>query len=491
MVVVELIQSLVFFGNSANLVRYFLQYMHYSVAQSSNMLTNFMGTSFLLSIVAGYINDTVLSTLIAFIVYVSIELLGFILLTYQATHSNLLPSENETPSYIQAAVLYIGLGAIAIGIGGTKATLPTHGANQLDPNKQNLISSFFNWYYFSINTASIFAATLMVWIEENCGWGWSFTISAILVFCSISIFSSGSRIYRLKQPAGSPLKGLIKVIVASTRKTIDAAAVQVYHNDKEQSYAKETSYNKFKFLNKALKDDTIEVSQVEDTKAFLGLLPIFATTIVLNCCVAQLMTFSVQQGNFMNRKISNFTITTQSISVIPLFFILGTIGLIEKSKDLYSNTGATYNKFYQPLVRMGVGLTLTAVSMAVAAVVESWRLAELNKGYAISVFWLTGQNFLLVLSEVFAVGGMLELFYSDAPNGMKSVSTSLSWCSISLGYFLSSVLVTVCNSVSGRFGQAWIEGQDLNHDRLDLFYALLCLLSLLNVILYVYFAKRY
>lgn len=86
---------------------------------------------------------------------------------------------------------------------------------------------------------------------------------------------------------------------------------------------------------------------------------------------------------------------------------------------------------------------------------------------------------------------MLEFFYSEAPESMRSICTSLSWCSSSMGFFMSSVLVTLSNSISGRFGKEWFGGKDLNHSRLDLFYALLCIINILNFLLYVYFAKRY
>jgi len=56
---------------------------------------------------------------------------------------------------------------------------------------------------------------------------------------------------------------------------------------------------------------------------------------------------------------------------------------------------------------------------------------------------------------------------------------------------MSSVLVTLSNSLSGRFGKEWFGGNDLNHSRLDLFYALLCIINILNFVMYVYFAKRY
>ncbi|XP_019432226.1 PREDICTED: protein NRT1/ PTR FAMILY 4.1-like, partial [Lupinus angustifolius] len=452
--IVELIQSLVFLGNCMNLVNYFLKYMHYPVAQSSNMLTNFVGISYFLTIVAGFINDSYLTKLTAFVLYATIELLGVVLLTYQAKNSNLLPPENETPSTFQASILYIGLGAMAIGIGGSKATLPTHGADQLDHTKQSLISSFFNWYYISILAASILAATLMVWIEESYGWGWSFMISAILICCSISIFLAGFPLYRCKKPSGSPIKRMVKVFVASVRNTNDTTTVEVHPSAKKQSYAKEKSYNKFKFLNKALNDDTIEITQVEETKSFLGLLPIFATTIMLNCCVAQFMTFPVQQGNFMNRKIYNFTITTQSISLIPLVVVLVLLYLVEQSKRFYGNN-EVINIIYQPHVRMGVGLALSSVSMAVAAMVEYKRLKEFNEGNLMSIFWLMVQTLLFTLSDITVAGGMLEFFYSKAPNDMRSICTSLSWCSTSMGYFLSTVLVTVVRM------EAFLDANDL------------------------------
>jgi hypothetical protein len=60
------------------------------------------------------------------------------------------------------------------------------------------------------------------------------------------------------------------------------------------------------------------------------------------------------------------------------------------------------------------------------------------------------------------------------------MSTAFSWCSTSMGYFISSVLVSLCNWATGKLGHPWrLGGNDLNHARLDLFYSLLCILNLI------------
>ncbi|KAF1884045.1 hypothetical protein Lal_00013005 [Lupinus albus] len=201
MAVVEIMCSMVVLCNSINLVDYFLKYMHYSVSESSTMVTNFMGSSYILTIVGGFISDSYLTRFTTFILSGAIELMGFIFLAYQANHSDLRPPENTTPSPVQAVILHIGLYCVAIGVAGVKAALQTHGADQLDDKKQNLISSFFNWYFFSICSGALLASTVMVWIEENRGWSLSFMICAIVLSFAICIFVVGFPIYRNKRPA--------------------------------------------------------------------------------------------------------------------------------------------------------------------------------------------------------------------------------------------------------------------------------------------------
>ncbi|WJX76067.1 hypothetical protein P8452_59528 [Trifolium repens] len=489
--VVEMLQSLIASCNGVTLVDYFLKSMHYSIAESSNMVTNFMGTAFLLSIIWGFISDSYITRFTTFVISGILQLLGLMMLTYQAQNPNLQPPENQTPSFIEALFLYIGLYVIAMGVGGVRAALPAHGGDQLDQNNKSLISSYFSWYFFCICIGGLLATSVMVPIEQKYGWSTSFMIMVCVMSLALCAFVAGFSLYRYKVPSGSPLTRIIQVLVASVRNKNVPIAGRLNHDVTEHLLEREQTHDKFKFLNRALMDSNIDVPQVKETKTFLGLLPIFLTTIMMNCCLAQILTFSVQQGNHMKRTIYNFTIATQSLYVIPILISLTSIILFEQFKKMNKHKDTTNYKFSKPLFRIGIGLALVSISMCVASIIESKRLEAFKNGKTLHVFWLSFQYILLGLADTLTLGGMLEFFYSEAPKSMRSICTSLSWCSSSMGLFLSSMLVSLSNSISGRFGMQWFGGKDLNHSRLDLFYALLCVINFFNFMLYVYFAKRY
>jgi peptide/histidine transporter 3/4 len=95
---------------------------------------------------------------------------------------------------------------------------------------------------------------------------------------------------------------------------------------------------------------------------------------------------------------------------------------------------------------------------------------------------------------MFTLVGLLEFFYREAPSTMKSLSTSFTFLSMSLGYFLSTVFVNVINAVTKRITpskQGWLHGFDLNQNNLNLFYWFLAILSCLNFFNFLYWASWY
>lgn len=111
-------------------------------------------------------------------------------------------------------MLFAGLYVTALGVGGIKGSLPTHGAEQFDGDSERgrrLRSTFFNYFVFCLSAGGLIAVTFVVWVEDNKGWEWGFGISMIAILLSIPIFLAGSPIYRSKIPAGSPLTTIAKV----------------------------------------------------------------------------------------------------------------------------------------------------------------------------------------------------------------------------------------------------------------------------------------
>lgn len=64
-----------FVANMVSMILYFLGPMHFDLATAANTLTNFMGTTFLLSLFGGFISDTYLSRYTTCLIFGSIEVL--------------------------------------------------------------------------------------------------------------------------------------------------------------------------------------------------------------------------------------------------------------------------------------------------------------------------------------------------------------------------------------------------------------------------------
>lgn len=151
---------------------------------------------------------------------------GMCTLTLSASLPALKPAEclgsvcpSATPA--QYAVFYFGLYVIALGIGGIKSCVPSFGAGQFDdtdPKGRVKKGSFFNWYYFSINLGAIVSSSIVVWIQDNAGWGLGFGIPTLFMVLSVISFFIGTPLYRFQKPGGSPVTRMCQVLCASVRK---------------------------------------------------------------------------------------------------------------------------------------------------------------------------------------------------------------------------------------------------------------------------------
>jgi peptide/histidine transporter 3/4 len=95
------------------------------------------------------------------------------------------------------------------------------GADQFDENNEGEMkkkTSFFNWFYFSINVGALFSSTVLVYIQDNVSWGWGFGVPAVAMGVAIVFFFIGTPLYRHQKPVGSPLTSIAQVLVAAVRK---------------------------------------------------------------------------------------------------------------------------------------------------------------------------------------------------------------------------------------------------------------------------------
>ncbi|KAH6756357.1 nitrate transporter 1:2 [Perilla frutescens var. hirtella] len=524
--VVEVLENLAYLANASNLVLYLTQYMHLTPSESANSVTNFMGTAFLLALLGGFLSDAFLTAYNIYLISAILEFLGLVILTMQAQSSSLQPPKcdpkrEEIPCQqvngAKAALLFSGLYLVALGVGGIKGSLPAHGAEQFDentPRGRKERSTFFNYFVFSLAAGSLIAVTLVVWIEDNKGWQWGFGISTLTILLSIPMFLAGSTFYRNKIPLGSPLTTICKVLIASLLNYSSNAIASMATSPsckgelggvgsiKMDTNSPESPSQSLKFLNRAAANREgklkCSVQQVEEVKIVMKVLPIFGCTIILNCCLAQLSTFSVQQAATMNTNLGSLKLPPASLPVFPVVFIMILAPLYDHviiplaRKVTKSEMGISH------LQRIGTGLILSIIAMAAAALVETKRrrvasdsqlLDSETTPLPITFLWIAFQYLLLGSADLFTLAGLLEFFFTEAPFSMRSLATSLSFASLAMGYYLSTLIVSLVNGVTGH--EPWLSGTNLNHYQLHRFYWLMCALSGLNFLHYLFWATKY
>ncbi|PQQ07120.1 protein NRT1/ PTR FAMILY 4.5-like [Prunus yedoensis var. nudiflora] len=502
-----------FVANMVSMVLYFMYVMKFDLAHSANTVTNFMGSTFLLSLIGGFISDTYLSRFTTCLIFGTVEILALVLMTIQAYSKDLHPKPSCMSSCVEgriAFMLYASLCLLALGSGGVRGALPALGADQFNRKEEaKSLATFFNGLMLSSTIGATIGVTAIVYVSINAAWYWGFFISTIATFVGFAVFAIGKPFYRLQIPGDSPIIRIVQVIVVAIknrRLPQPGSPQELYEiSEKESNYSEEkiAHTDQFRFLDKAaiLGKDTkpqqwvvCTVTQVEEVKVLTRMLPILFSTIIMNTCLAQLQTFSVQQGNAMNRHLGSFEVPAPSVPVIPLLFMSILIPIYEFFFVPFARKITNHPSGITQLQRVGVGLVLSAISMAVAGIVEVKRKNQVHKDIKISLFWLSFQYAIFGIADMFTLVGLLEFFYKEAPAGMKSLSTSFTWLSLSFGYFLSSIFVDVINAVTKRIApskQGWLHGIDINENNVHLFYWFLAILSCINFANYLYWASWY
>lgn len=119
------------------------------------------------------------------------------------------------------------------------------------------------------------------------------------------------------------------------------------------------------------------------------------------------------------------------------------------------------------------------------------QLQRMGFGLFLSIFSMLSQYFIIGCAEVFTIIGQLEFFYEQAPDAMRSLCSALQLTTVALGNYLSALLVTIVTGISTRDGEkGWIP-DNLNYGRVDYFYHLLAVLSVLNLAVFLLVAKWY
>uniref|UniRef100_I1P985 Peptide transporter n=2 Tax=Oryza glaberrima TaxID=4538 RepID=I1P985_ORYGL len=522
----EVCERLAYYGISKSLVTYLSTRLHEGNVSAARNFTTWQGTCYLTPLIGATLADSYWGKYKIIAVFSTIYFLGMAALTFSALVPSLQPSQCfgsfcPQPTVPQYLIYFVGLYMIALGSGGIKPCVSSFGADQFDdtdPVERTKKGAFFNWFYFAINIGSLISGTVLIWVQQNCGYGIGFGIPTIFIALAIGSFFIGSQRYRYQIPGGSPLIRVCQVVIAAIHKRnvdlpVDSSVLYELHGKTSaiEGSRKLEHSSEFSFLDKAAVILSNErggshdpwrlctITQVEELKILMRMFPIWATGIVFFTVCAQNSSMFIEQGMALNNQIESFKIPPATLSSLDVISIVVWVPIYETFVVPIASRLTGKERGFSELQRMGIGLFVATTAVATAALVEIKRLEIARSEDLIhskvpvpmSILWQAPQYLLVGIGEVFTAIGQAEFFYNQSPDSMRSLCSAFALVTVSLGSYLSSFILTLVSYFTTRDDNpGWIP-DNLNEGHLDRFFWLIAGLSFLNLLLFVYYAQQY
>ncbi|KAJ4978039.1 hypothetical protein NE237_008819 [Protea cynaroides] len=503
-------------GLVSNLIVYLIQDFNVKSVDAAQISNIVNGCNSLFPIAGAIVADSLFGCFSVITFSSIVSLLGMILLTLMATLRSLRPSEGETPSRLQLGVLYSALMLASIGLGGTRFTIATMGADQFPKAKDQGV--FFNWYFFTLYIANIISFTAIVYVQDSIGWGLGFGLCVGTNAVGLAIFLAGKRYYRRVKPKGSPFISLARVLVATIRKWKLVWVSSETQSNQSSYYHAKTEVSKlpssapsqsFRFLNRAaLKtegdirpDGSIAkpwrlctVEQVEDLKTLLKLFPLWSSGIFISVPIGIQMSLTVLQALTMDRHIGpQFQIPAGSFLVFT--FVSTAIAIYVADRFLPSTWRRLTGCSLTPLQGIGIGHVLNIMGMAGFALVESRRLHVVQSHHLedqtgstvvpMSALWLAVPLAIVGVGEAFHFPGQVSLFYQEFPMPLRNTATAMVSLLLAIGFYMSTVVIDLVRRLT-----SWLPN-NINQGRMNNVFWMLVVIGVANFGYYLVCAKLY
>ncbi|PKI76279.1 hypothetical protein CRG98_003390 [Punica granatum] len=444
------------YGLLANMILYLMSEYHFSAASGANILFLWNAASNFTPMLGAFLSDSYLGRFLVIALGSLISFLGITMLWSTAFFRNTRPpacdilKEHCLPSTIaQRVLLYCSFIVMSIGAGGIRPCSIAFGADQIDnpedPKNQLVLQSFFNWYYASVGISVMLSVTVIVYIQDKAGWVIGFGVPLGLLFLAAVLFLIGSPFY-VKYYHGKDSK-----VIAPTERLRFINKACLIRSPEKDLDSNGLAIDPWKLCT---------VKQVEALKALIKVLPIWSTGIMAAVNINQ--SFPVIQVSSMDRRfIGSLKIPAGSFSVFGLLTLTIWVAIYDRILAPFLAGLTGHPRGLSLKQRMGIGLVLTTVAMAVSALVERKRRAlAIYEGFAnnprgvttMTAMWAVPQHCLLGLAEAFNAIGQIEFYYSQFTKDMSSIAVALIMFGMGVGGLAGSLIVTIVDKVTKRGG---------------------------------------
>ncbi|XP_067397573.1 solute carrier family 15 member 3 [Emydura macquarii macquarii] len=525
---VEILERAAFFGIVCNLVLYLnSSNFNWEGTQASRAALLFLGASYLLSPIGGWLADVYLGRYWTITLSFLLYLVSACLLPVTASSDGRLSLCGKMPKYpLQdlcrnqsgdcqppahghycAPLMYTGLLLLALGISSVKANLTPFGADQVTDRGRDATRRFFNWFYWSINIGAVISLLVVAFIQQNIDFLIGYTIPAACVALALLVFLLAAPTFVTKPPTGSQVSTMLRLALRGSC----CGRVLRLRPGTLPSEAQGTD----PLLDG--KSQPRAPSPEEDLANFqvmAKILPVLLTFIPYWMVYFQMQSTYYLQGlhlfipNIFQHK-GTGSGTGGSYMFPDAWLLLANVVVLlvlVPLKDRVIDPFLVRRKLLpSALKRMAIGMFFGLASIIVAGILETKRLWYVKNNQTISqyigkdeyfaaplpIWWQIPQYMLIGISEIFASIPGLEFAYSEAPKSMQGAIMGLFFFISGVGSLLGSGLLTLLSVPERGWMHCPEDTGNINKCHMDYYFFLLAGIQTVTCVLFVWISVRY
>ncbi|KAG0239092.1 hypothetical protein BGW41_007935 [Actinomortierella wolfii] len=439
-----------YYGVAPNLNRYFRQITGMTPEDAKVYSTTFTMLAYFFPLIGAAASDSFLGKWWTIISFSIVYLIGMILLTVFS-----IPNLLGPVGTVSHGLTFLPMIIIAIGTGGIKPCVSSHGGDQYLPSQEVAKDRFFSLFYVSINVGGFLTQLIVPVIADKPCMGqktcypYGFLLPTVVFFLALVVFAIGHRFYRIVPPLGEflPWKALRAAVLAQVRyrKATPAEREAKGHwlNFAEEEYGS--------VFVEEVRDFGVTLVPIVIPMSFCWMLYNQNSNEWANQYYFMNGALFGQNSKILQAQFSN--INTIMIIILVPFLSYVVYPFCERRGWNFSLTR-----------RMGVGYFLVIVSFAISAAInKSVEQAYIKSGRPVDKAYeydgmyckecLSGwlqfpQWFILTLGECMFSPTGVQFMYVESGRQFRAVSTSFWLVAVSFG----SIWITIFDPAMNRGG---------------------------------------
>ncbi|GAB4843988.1 hypothetical protein Ancab_013952 [Ancistrocladus abbreviatus] len=347
-----------------------------------------------------------------------------------------------------------------------------------------------------------------------------FVVSAFVLVGSLMIFCLGKLFYPIDEgPEGSLLLQIPRVVVAALKKSRVCCNYQedgeylVYLGDRENSAGTEQPavestrgsrraalYNP-STTNEDLRTEVKKwrlctIQQVAETEDCMSLMPLCITFLMLGIFAAIGDSYFIYEADGLDKHVGSIQLPIQVlIQIANITSMILSENICASMCTKYAIRDQPRNRF-QGACRIGLGMLVSVVCSGFSAFVVA-RKEKIQRKHnpngedmtlPMSVFWLVPQMFMQGVVQGLAIDGVGSFFHHGLPGSMTRYAVLFTEVIIGVGVTLSAALSCLARLLGSRLYDS-IDSSSVSPSRN--FYMTLAVVSSLNLVIYVFVARRW